>query len=304
MADPKRQILSPEEVQNAINSMPAATPQPGTPGATTNPNGFQPVSQVDTSGVPQSAAWRNVQQTGNAATDYKGLLGSQPGAYMGRYQQPLNQTMNNLLGQKPFNYDVNTDALYQQIKDNYIKQGRQAMMNTQGAAAALTGGYGNSYGALAGQQAYQESLGNLSAQIPELYQLAYQRYMGNENSQRQNLAALQGLDESEYQRYQYDTQQYEQKLADAYQKYRAASSGGGGKKTWSFDQFMNNLGMVVSAAEQNGENGHTIIDQYTAVGNWTKEQAASLHNAYDTFAAERNRQRNEEEHNDILSNAI
>lgn len=281
MADPKRQILSPEEVQQAINSMPAATPQPGTPGATTNPNGFQPVSQVNTDGVPQSAAWRNVQQTGNAATDYKGLLGAQPGAYMGRYSQPLNQTMNNLLGQRPFQYDVNTDALYQQIKDNYIKQGRQAMMNTQGAAAALTGGYGNSYGALAGQQAYQESLGNLSAQIPELYQLAYQRYLGNENSQRQNLAALQGLDESEYQRYQYDTQQYEQKLADAYQKYRAASSGGGGGI--SYNKFKGYVEDAINWHDMTGGDVSDFVDQAVAVGAMPSKVAEAVKHAASTY---------------------
>jgi hypothetical protein len=301
MADPKRQILSPEEVQQAINSMPAATPQPGTPGAMTNPNGFQPVSQVDTSGVPQSAAWRNVQQTGNAATDYKGLLGAQPGAYMGRYQQPLNQTMNNLLGQKPFNYDVNTDALYQQIKDNYIKQGRQAMMNTQGAAAALTGGYGNSYGALAGQQAYQESLGNLSAQIPELYQLAYQRYLGNENSQRQNLAALQGLDESEYQRYQYDTQQYEQKLADAYAKAHRGGGGGGKKKK----DPREDAEFIIDYAAQNGWNYEQTLAALASANDWSEDYTKSVYdiaNEYiDYHKAEESRERARETVDRIVS---
>jgi len=236
MADPKKQILSADEVNQAINGLAqpaAAQPQAG---ASTNPNGYQQITPLgENNASPVGSAWRNVQMTGNARTDYKQLLGSQPMAYQNPYATQQQQTLNNLLGQQPFNYDVNTDALYQQIKDNYIKQGRQAMMNTQGAAAALTGGYGNSYGAMAGQQAYQESLGNLSAQIPELYQLAYQKYLNGEQSQRQNLEALRGLDETEYGRYQAEVQQYDAKLEDAYKKVKAASGGSG---LWSFDKLM------------------------------------------------------------------
>lgn len=275
MADNKKNQfqMTPDEVQQTIANSNQQY-------AGTNPNGYQPVTPVDVSGtVPQSAGWRNVQMTGNAKTDYKRILGAQPLAYQGQYQQQLGQTMNNLLGQKPFQYDVNTDALYQQIKDNYIKQGRQAMMDTQGASAALTGGYGNSYGALAGQQAYQDSLGNLSAQIPELYQLAYNKYLGNENSQRQNLAALQGLDESEYQRYQYDTQQYENKLADLYKKSR--SGGGGGKKDWTFDQFMNYVYGMYGSDEgsynsQSGLKGDAGVEAARAAGYITDKQANAM----------------------------
>ena len=72
-----------------------------------------------------------------------------------------------------FSYDFNQDALYQQYKDKYIKQGKMAMQDTMGQAAAITGGYGNSYAATVGNQAYQASLENLNDVIPELYQMAY-----------------------------------------------------------------------------------------------------------------------------------
>ena len=75
-----------------------------------------------------------------------------------------------------FSYDFNTDALYQQYKDKYIQQGKMAMQDTIGQASAMTGGYGNSYAATAGNQAYQAHLQNLNDIIPELYQLAYDRY--------------------------------------------------------------------------------------------------------------------------------
>ena len=77
---------------------------------------------------------------------------------------------------KPFSFDLNGDALYQQYKDKYIQQGKMAMQDTMGQAAALTGGYGNSYAATAGNQAYQSHLQNLNDVVPELWQMAYDRY--------------------------------------------------------------------------------------------------------------------------------
>ena len=301
--------LTPEEVrQNIPGAQPAAQQPmsvPGTvqqPGAMTNPNGFQAVSPISTgTGVPQSAAWRNVQATGNAKTDYSAILGAQPGAYQSAYQPQIGQTMNNLIQQRPYQYDVNTDALYQNIKDNYIRQGRQAMMDTQGASAALTGGYGNSYGLLAGQQAYQNSLGNLSAQIPELYNLAYQRYLGNENSQRQNLAALQGLDESEYQRYQYDTQQYESKLADAYQKYKAATSGGGsGKKKLTYDKYKEYVMDTVNWALDTNGDVSEYVKQGVALGVIPEDVGNSLVSAANVYI---DAQRAQAEADEILAAA-
>ena len=43
-------------------------------------------------------------------------------------------------------------------------------------ASAMTGGYGNSYAATTGAQAFNEQMGQLNDVIPELYQLAYNRY--------------------------------------------------------------------------------------------------------------------------------
>lgn len=77
---------------------------------------------------------------------------------------------------KNFNYDVNEDALYQQLKDKYIQQGKLAMEDTIGKASAMTGGYGNSYAQSVGQQAYQGQLDNLNDSIPELYDMALARY--------------------------------------------------------------------------------------------------------------------------------
>lgn len=76
-----------------------------------------------------------------------------------------------------FSYDINGDALYQQYKDQYINQGRLAMMDTMGQAAAMTGGYGNSYASAVGNQAYQGYLQKLNEVVPDLYNMAYNMYL-------------------------------------------------------------------------------------------------------------------------------
>ena len=75
------------------------------------------------------------------------------------------------------------------------------MEDTQGKAAALTGGYGSSYGQTAGQQVYNSYMNDLNSKIPELEQLAYQRYQ-QEGQDLYNLASLyQGLDNTDYTRW-------------------------------------------------------------------------------------------------------
>ena len=97
-------------------------------------------------------------------------------------------------GRDPVSYDFNADALYQQYKDKYIQQGKMAMQDTIGQASAMTGGYGNSYAATAGNQAYQASLQNLNDVIPELYQMAYDRY----NQEGQDMLTQISLEKSIY----------------------------------------------------------------------------------------------------------
>ena len=80
------------------------------------------------------------------------------------------------MNREDFSYDLDGDALYQQYKNQYLQQGKLAMQDTMGQAAALTGGYGNSYAQTVGQQAYHGYLGQLNAVVPELYSLARSRY--------------------------------------------------------------------------------------------------------------------------------
>ena len=113
--------------------------------------------------TPQQIA--SAQQAGN-------LYGGFDGNYAGQLQDLLSQILN----RPNFEYDLNADMLYQQYRDQYQRAGQQAMADTMGQAATMTGGYGNSYAASAGNQAYQQYLTQLNNIVPELYDRAYNRY--------------------------------------------------------------------------------------------------------------------------------
>lgn len=101
---------------------------------------------------------------------------NKPGEYQSQWQSQLDSLMNSIMNRDKFSYDLNGDALYQQYQDKYIQQGKLAMADTMGQAAAMTGGYGSSYAQSVGQQAYQGQLDNLNDVVPELYAMALDKY--------------------------------------------------------------------------------------------------------------------------------
>jgi hypothetical protein len=154
-----------------------------------NPN-RKPVTQKENNSVKQAEAKLQEQ------------MAQKPGAYQSQWQAQLDATMDKILNREEFSYDMNGDALYQQYKDKYVAQGQKAMMDTMGQAAALTGGYGNSYAQMAGQQAYHGYLQDLNDQIPELYQLALSRYQAEGDDLTKQYGILADREADDYGRYQ------------------------------------------------------------------------------------------------------
>lgn len=126
---------------------------------------------------------------------------ARPGEYASRYQNQLDSLYKEITERKPFQYDVNADPLFRQYKDQYVRQGKQAMQHTMGQAAALTGGYGNSYAQSAGQQAYNAYLEQLGAVIPELYGQARDQYNQEGADMRANYGLLSDREAQDYNRY-------------------------------------------------------------------------------------------------------
>lgn len=129
--------------------------------------------------------------------------------YNGTYEGQLNDIFDKIQNREKFSYDINADPLYDMFKDRYIQQGKLAMKDTMGQAAALTGGYGSTYGQQVGQQTYDAYLQNLGEVIPELYGMAYDQYK-DEGDQLNDLYGKVGqLRDEEYGRWRDDVGDWE-----------------------------------------------------------------------------------------------
>ena len=159
------------------------------------------------------------QDVTDAWNKVKYLEGSKPGDYVSKYGDQIQALLDKILNRDPFKYDFNADPMYQMYKDRYLQQGRMAMQDTMGDAAALTGGYGNSYAATAGQQAYQSYLQGLNDRIPGLRDFAYSAWLNEGDRMRSNLSTLQGLDESDYARYRDTVGDYKDELNYYYNRF-------------------------------------------------------------------------------------
>ena len=126
---------------------------------------------------------------------------TRPGEYQSKYQAVADEVLNSYMNRDKFSYDLNGDALYQQYKDKYITQGKMAMQDTIAQASAMTGGYGNSYAANVGNQAYQASLQNLNDVVPELYQMAYNQYQQEGQDMLNKYSIYMDRENQEYGRY-------------------------------------------------------------------------------------------------------
>lgn len=122
--------------------------------------------------------------------------------YAGTFDEQLQQIYDRIMNREDFTFDLNSDPAWQQMKNQHVQQGQMAMMDTMGQAAALTGGYGNTYAQRAGQQAYQQHLQTLTDQIPELYQMALNRYSQEGDRLREQFAMTGELAADEYGKYQ------------------------------------------------------------------------------------------------------
>lgn len=129
------------------------------------------------------------------------ILDQKPSAYQSPYADKLNELYDQIMNRKAFSYDFNADPIYQQYKDRYVQQGQRAMQDTMANAAALTGGYGNSYASTAGNLAYQQYLSGLNDVIPDLYQNAYNKYTQEGQDLYNLLTTTQDMDQTDYDRY-------------------------------------------------------------------------------------------------------
>ncbi len=168
---------------------------------------------------------------------------AKPADYSSKYGTQITGLADSIANRKGFSYDFTKDALYQNYKDQYQRQAQLGMQNATAQAAALSGGYGNSYAATAGNLAYQENMASLNNIIPSLYEAAYNRYQNDLDNQRADLSMYQGLDDSDYAKYRdkvgdwqddrnYYAGRYDAEYSNDFNKYTTGVS----NQQWKYEQ--------------------------------------------------------------------
>lgn len=121
--------------------------------------------------------------------------------YENRYDGRINDLLNQIVNRPEFSYDAEFDPLFSQYKKQYTREGQRATQDALGQAAAASGGLPSSYAVTAASQAGDYYASQLTDKIPELYQLAYQKYMNDYNMKLSDLQAVQGAEQNDYDKY-------------------------------------------------------------------------------------------------------
>ncbi len=194
------------------------------------PSGVKPSQMVIPSNVnptpmmvPQTA--KPSTNTGTTTTTPKPTVTTPSGATTlttsKSYAEMVNTTLQQILDRKPMQYDYNGDPLYQMYKDAAMKNSQIASKDAMARAAALTGGYGNSYAATVANQTAQQQMAGLNEKIPELEQIARARYEAETSRLTDKLNILSALEDQAYTRKWNEEERRYEREADAYDRLKS-----------------------------------------------------------------------------------
>lgn len=102
------------------------------------------------------------------------------GTYQSRNKKEI-EDLTKEFNSREFDYNPAADDAYRDYARMMAESGQKAMTDTMGKAAAMTGGYGNSYAATAGQQVYNDYMAQAAAAQTDFEDRAYARF-ANENA--------------------------------------------------------------------------------------------------------------------------
>lgn len=213
--------------------------------------------------------------------------------YAGTYDAQLEDLYNQIVNRDKFKYDINSDMLYQQYKDQYVNLGQMAMKDSIGQAAALTGGYGSSYGQSVGQQQYDAYLQQLNDVVPELYGAALDQYNQEGDQLYKQYSMLGDMADTEYSRYQDALNNYWQNVS--YLKGEADDAYNKGYENW-YNSYQMGVNADNTAYQRQQDaydklvslittTGYTPSAEELAAAGMSQNQAAAYKGYYDTQSA-------------------
>lgn len=159
----------------------------------------------------------------------------QPPKYTDQYSSRIDEMLDKLLNRDKFSYDYTKDPLWQQYQSQYLREGERAMQDTLGQVSARTGGLSSSWAQTAGQQAQNYYASQAADKIPELYQLAYNMYLKDIDTQIQDLGLLNDMSDRQYNRYRDTMSDWMNDRNFAYSAYRDDIGDDRYKNEWNYN---------------------------------------------------------------------
>ena len=232
--------------------------------------GTQTLSKLNelsgTTGGTTTTNYDNLSPVDKAKKLLEEHIGTQPGGFNWKNQADLDAAIEQYRNRDDFTFDLSNDPFYQQYKERYEALGKLAMEDTIGQAAALTGGFGNSYAQTVGQQQYNQYMQQLNGIIPDIYAMQRDRYDAEGQQLLNEISLLDSQKQSDYAQWQnwlnylQADAQYQEQLALSKQQ----GSGGGGSG---------------NGGSGNGGSGNTKIPDYL----WN--MADTYRGSFEDFAA-------------------
>lgn len=181
------------------------------------------------------------------------------------YTDKVNDLMNQIANRPKFQYDMDTDSLFQNSLQSAMVSGQTAMQDTMGQAAALTGGYGSTYATSAANQAYNSFIQDAYANLPDYYNMALDAYNMEGQNMYNQLGMYQTADDTEYSR-----------LANAYQANFANANDIYGKE---YDNYWTTQNFNQSERQYAANMAQKAKDSKQSQANWEAEYLLKLADA-------------------------
>lgn len=166
--------------------------------------------------------------------------------------------MNSVLGAinaKQFHYNPVKDPLYKQIQKNYKSTAGDVIENAMGTYSGMTGGVPSSYAMSAAAQAGAQHMQKADDMIPELYELAYNKFAQDKADLYKQYGIMQDLENREYERGIYEEEKnyernlYAQQQAEAKAQAQAKAQADEETARLDYEKWLSEYGLDLSKAQ-------------------------------------------------------
>lgn len=197
-----------------------------------------------------------------------------------RYEAEIQGLLSDISNRKGFSYNMNEDPMYQQYRDQYIREGQRAMKDTAAQTAALTGGYGSTYGAIAAQQGYDNYLAGLNDRVPQLEQMAYGRYTDELADKYNQLGAYQTEENRLYGQYMDALGQYNTDRNFAFGSMQAAMDQNNHENEFDRSLFESDRNYGLTEEQWKFQQQQQAIENALSTGDYSKLQELGFDISY------------------------